>query len=109
MAEVASKEAKIEKHENCELEAGANIRPFDIRTNGGRLPFLRQVISSKCSICPNAPSACLSQVLPGVPEPSVYWAEDDPRARAGHQGIVVVVPMSTRNLKIYFMSLAWLL
>jgi hypothetical protein len=27
-------------------------------------------------------------VLPDIPEPSIYWAEDDPRARAGHQGIV---------------------
>ena len=49
VADVASKMAKKEKHENGELEAATDIRLFNIRTNGGRLPFLRQVHSSHFS------------------------------------------------------------
>ena len=28
------------------------------------------------------------KVLPNVPEPFVYWADTDPRTKAGHKGIL---------------------
>ena len=36
------------------------------------------------------------KVLPGVPEPAVYWSEDDPRAKNVHLGILSQIVLDFR-------------
>jgi len=56
---------KKDVEDACEM-SNSTVRFFDTRTNGGRQPYL-------------------AKVLPEVAEPSVYWPEDDPRAKRAHR------------------------
>ena len=61
------------------------VRFYDIRSSKGRLPFLKKV--GLCDIFPISMMFPV-QILPDVAEPPMYWLETDPRAEAGHFGII---------------------
>jgi len=75
----SQKEAEKKKSEEAsEMEDSQRI---NTRTRAGQLPFL-------------------SKALPEVPEPTHYWAEDDPRAVAAHQGILALMVMDAQPFGI---------
>ena len=76
--------AKEEEKVACEMENN-EVRFYDVRSSKGRLPFLKKVGLPDIFLIS---MMFLVQILPDVAEPPTYWLETDPRAEAGHFGII---------------------